>query len=231
MMLHVVSSKAYEAIRFSIFILFSILVANPAGAVSFDFGISPSMTVIDNQPSFIPAAIINTANTPLDFGCAIASCGGLNVGATVGVVGSIEGLNALNFQFGPNSADSFHSQFGGRTLAPNETFNFTFGNVNLNPSEPIGTPFGTVLHPTFSFDIEQVSALVPLRFPLENRWHSARFLLLRQGEPRPLPSPQIFSSLPAVSPAYRVVVPEDRPQNLLAASFSPRCHANFMMWR
>ena len=188
----IVSWKPYGAIRFSILILFSILLATPAGAVSFDFGISPSMTVFANQPSFIPAAIINTANTPLNFGCASASCGGLSVGAAVGAGRFPEGLNALNFQFGSGSPESLLSQFSGRTLAPNETFNFTFGTVNFNPSESIGNPFGTVLHPTFSFDIDQVSASIPTTISVGEQVSFSPFSFVAATATTSAPEPSTF---------------------------------------
>jgi hypothetical protein len=117
-----------------------------ADSFGFDFGTSPSITVIANQTVSIDAAIINTCSTPLDFGCGSFLCGGLSFVAYV-TAGPGEGLNALNFSFG-----SF-TPFIGLLLAPNQRFDFVFGTVDFDPSVTIGNPFGTVLHPNFGFKI------------------------------------------------------------------------------
>jgi hypothetical protein len=115
--------------------------ANP-----FDFGFSSSITVVANVDVLIPAAIINRGDTAIDFNCAAAACGafGLLVQAEPG-----EGLNALNFEFLFPS-----SQFAGLILESNERFDFIFGEINFDPSVSIGNPFGTILHPTFTFRLD-----------------------------------------------------------------------------
>jgi predicted permease len=137
----------------------SLLLAAPAWAISFNFGVSPSITVLANQPVSIPAAITNTSDTAMEFGCAISTCEKLDFGAGINS-GPGEGLNALNFTFG-SGPNTFNAQFVGVVLAPANTFNFTFGTINFDPSIPDGNPLGTVLHPEFGFVFRnpQVTAL------------------------------------------------------------------------
>ena len=114
--------------------------ANP-----FDFGFSSSITVVANVDVLIPAAIINRGDA-IDFDCAPAGCRafGLLVQAGPG-----EGLNALNFEFLFPA-----SQFAGLILESNERFDFIFGKISFDPSVSIGNPFGTILHPTFTFRLD-----------------------------------------------------------------------------
>jgi hypothetical protein len=141
------------AIRLLVFILLGVLITDPAMAIpSYTFGISPSMTVVANQSVDIPAVIINTSGTPIDFMCAVDRCGGWH---GVGAVLPTEGLNALNISF-----ENILNQFVGRLLTPSESFKFTFANMTFDPSNPIGNPLGTTLHPQFFFNLQGGTAAI-----------------------------------------------------------------------
>jgi hypothetical protein len=127
----------------------------PTAAITFGFEFSPAIILVANQDTAVPAAITNLGATALQFGCARVPCGGLDFGAGVAAAQG-EGLNALNFFFGPTRdfGFSFFDQFVGLTLAPGQRFEFTFGTIEFDPSNPVGNPFGTALHPTFDFRID-----------------------------------------------------------------------------
>jgi hypothetical protein len=160
-------------------------------AVPFDFGFSPAIILIASQDTLIPAAIINRGTTALQFGCARSSCGGPDFGASVTAVqfaANGEGLNALNFSFGPtrDPGISFRDQFVGVTLASGERFDFTFGRIQFNPSEPLGNPFQTVLHPQFGFVIDGDLASVDSVVAVGSETAFKTFLFSESQSPAPL---------------------------------------------
>jgi hypothetical protein len=133
-------------------------VPRSALAIPFEFGISSSITVVANVDVLIPAAIINRGAAPIAF-CASVSCPEANYGAIV-MAGPEEGLNALNFVFLNSGTEGFFAQFVGVTLPPNGRFDIIFGKINFDPSISVGNPLGTVLHPTFGFQLDQIFARV-----------------------------------------------------------------------
>jgi hypothetical protein len=162
-------------------LIVGLLLSTPAMAdpVSFEFGFSPSITVIANQTTSIAAAIINTSNIPLDFGCAFVTCGGLRFGVAADA-GPGEGLDALNLSFG-----SFSNQFAGLVLAPFQRFDFTFGTIDFDPSVTLGNPFGNVLHPTFSFYIDRLYANVPSTISVGDQVSFSPLTFVSAPEPEP----------------------------------------------
>jgi hypothetical protein len=163
----------------------------PSMAVPFDFGFSPAIILVANQDTAISAAVINRGATALQFGCARSSCGGPDFGAFVTAVQFAahgEGLNALNFSFGPirDFGLSFRDQFIGLTLAPGERFDFTFGRIQFDPSEPLGNPFLTVLHPQFGFVIDGDHASVDSVVAVGSETAFKTFLFSESQSPVPL---------------------------------------------
>ncbi len=149
--------------------------ANP-----FDFGFSSSITVVANVDVLIPAAIINRGDTAIDFDCAAAACGafGLLVQAGPG-----EGLNALNFEFLFPA-----SQFAGLILESNERFDFIFGKISFDPSVSIGNPFGTILHPTFTFRLDNsdtANLTSTISIGVETAFSPLAFVASTPGDPLP----------------------------------------------
>jgi hypothetical protein len=139
------------------------MAAEPSNAseIAFDFGISPTITVMPNIDVVIPAAIINRGSDSLLFGCALVPCGGLDFGAGLSN-GPGEGLNALQFTFFDPEAIAFYQQFVGLVLLPNQRFDFLFGKMNFDPSIVLGNPSGTILHPTFDFRIDNAFSYIPV---------------------------------------------------------------------
>ena len=197
------------ATRLLLFIISGVLVTSPAMAISYTFGISPSMTVLANQPVDIPAVIINTSSTPIDFMCSVGRCGGFH---GVGAVLPTEGLNALNISF-----DNILNQFVGLVLAPSERFNFTFMNITFDPSNPIGNPSGTTLHPTFFFNLQGGTAAIPTTISVGNQVSFAPFTFVSStgmlcGQPNPVPEPSMLWPSLAAMVAIAVCVERRRRQ-------------------
>jgi hypothetical protein len=147
----------------------TLLAASPLMAVSFDFGISPLMTVLAGQTVSIDAVITNRSTTSitfgdLDFSCPSSCSTNYTFGAGIGA-SSLDayGLNPLNFHWGPGfdpnavgNADSFANQFVGLVLAPNQSFDFTFGTITFDPSSV------TVAHPTVEFRMGTSFVYIPI---------------------------------------------------------------------
>ena len=158
-----------------------------ASAISFDFGISPTIDVTQNVVVPIPAAIINRGSDPLVFGCALVSCGGLDFGASVTAPFG-EGLDALQFSF----TSSFYPQFVGLVLQPNQRFDFLFGTIDFDPSVSVGNPFGTVLHPIFGFRIDDAFASVPVTITAGDHTSFAPPIFAPSSSSSVVPEPSTF---------------------------------------
>lgn len=119
-----------------------------ADPIGFQFGVPAAMTLVQNQPVPIPAAIINTGTVALEFDA--LSFGG-------GYAPSGPPVLPSAFDPGPegNDGQSFYAQFSGLRLESGDRFDFIFGRLNV-----LGTPIGTVLRPRFSFQLNFPSGRV-----------------------------------------------------------------------
>jgi hypothetical protein len=136
------------------------LIPSSAMADPFAFGMYSSMTLVPGLDTQILGNLINTGAKDIDFGCARASCGGLDFGASI-AAGPGEGLNALQIGRTDPTGSFFYSQFPDVVIHPGEGFTFIFATLNFDPTITVGNPFGTVLHPTFGFRIGSAHAEVP----------------------------------------------------------------------
>jgi len=185
-------AKPYLAMRM-LGVIIAVLIATPAMAIPFDFGVSTSVTVIAYQRVSIGAAIINRSDTSIDFGCALVECGGLDFGAGL-AAGPGEGLDALNFSFG-----SFYSQFVDLVLAPDERFDFTFGTIDFDPSITDKTVSVSVLHPIFQFRIghgpEEEFASLPATISVGDHVEFGPITFVHSSPTPPVPEPSSLSLL------------------------------------
>jgi len=108
-----------------------------ANTISFTVGVPLEMTLVVGLPTYIPAAIINTGDAPIDFGCAYVSCGGLQAFTA--------GFSGIPLSGGASGIAAYRDQFIGVYLEPNERFDFYAGL----PATFLGG--NTLL--TYSFDI------------------------------------------------------------------------------
>jgi hypothetical protein len=150
-----------------------------ADTIQFQFGFSPSFTIVEGQEAFIPAAIVNTGLSALEFGCARIPCGGLDFGASFGA-GT---LFQNQFEFGPSGtgAVSFYDQFVGLTLDPGERFDFVLGRL------AVFAPLGTEFHPMLTFRIQEPVAFFSSigRIGTEVRFSPLEFVDNRPVIPEP----------------------------------------------
>ena len=111
-----------------------------ADPIQFMFGLSSSMTMVQNQYVPIPAAIVNSGSSTLDFGM-------LDFGASFGIPATYRDPY-VDFDFRLPIGGSWFDQFDGLALAPGQRFDFVFGRFNV-----ANNPIGAVLPSIFSFRI------------------------------------------------------------------------------
>ena len=132
-------------ITFAVGLVMSLTFVQSANAdpISFTLGMSSDITVPANQRVTIPALLINTGTDPLEFGCGLVSCGGLDFGVSM-TAGPNETLGPLDVQF-----PEFYQQFENVTLAIGQTLPFAFASIQFDPSST------TVLHPIVTFGMRE----------------------------------------------------------------------------
>jgi hypothetical protein len=130
--------------------LFSAPSVSRADPIQFQFGISPSFTIVAGQEAPILAAIVNTGTNALEFGCARVPCGGLDFGAGFAPATDFP----VEFNFGPSGNDgfSFYDQFVGLSLDPGGRFDFVFGRLT------VFAPLGTEFYPGWNFQFGRTMA-------------------------------------------------------------------------
>lgn len=130
-------------------LLLGALKTNSALAISFDFGVSPSITVIAGQEVNLAAALINTDTVAVDFS-AVPFGEGFDFFGNSGSV--------INTTFG-----NFPDNLSGVILAPNQRVDFLFGTFTVDASQPVGT----ILNIGASFAIGRSPDRVVLHHPID----------------------------------------------------------------
>lgn len=118
------------------------LISVPPPVISFSVGIPEHITLQVGVPTEIPAAIVNTSDAPLDFGCAQLACGSdfhprvpfLMAGVLADAIPDTPSGPFLSYKEGP--VGGFREQFIGLVLDPDARFDFILFTLTLN-SDPM----------------------------------------------------------------------------------------------
>jgi hypothetical protein len=133
-------------------LLMALACASPsyANALNFVIAAPTNVTLIVGLPTEIAAAIINTTDTPLVFGCATTACGGVQPFFEITPTAETAGQFSY-FEGGP--LRSFTPAFRNLVLQPGARFDFTLTTISLKQATSAPLPL------LFNFNLWQTSHL------------------------------------------------------------------------